>query len=310
MVLSKYAEYRRWDNSKVMFDELLSRHGLSLERLRSFAAVADAGSIARVADGDPARQSLISRQIRELEEFFGAELTRRKGKGLELTDAGEELARQIRFQFQGLSDFKRTVANQPLEYKFGANNSVIEWLLIPALPTIEKRIDGIHVQLLDTRSRDIIHGLVDHRFDFGIVRKSAVVDPLKYAPLGKISYALYEPADWGVMDRTPEKLAVTEGSEFLKELSRAAESRKKPLAVTHLCTNFGQAAQLVRLGIAAAILPTLAEKFLGGTAKRIELPWLKKYRRDIGIAWHERLLETRPKAREMLAGLRQMSATE
>jgi DNA-binding transcriptional LysR family regulator len=291
-----------------MFDELLSRHGLSLERLRSFSAVADAGSIARVADGDPARQSLISRQIRELEEFFGVELTRRKGKGLELTAAGLELARQIRFQFQGLSDFKRSVANQPLEYKFAAGNSVLEWLLIPALPGIEKRIDGIHVQLLDTRSRDIVQGLVDHRFDFGIVRKSAVVAPLKYAPIGKISYALYEPAAWSGMSRKPKKLAVTEGSEFLKELSRAAESRKKPLAVTHLCTNFNQAAQLVRLGIAAAILPTLAEKFLGGTAKRIELPWLKKYRRDIGIAWHERLLDTRPKAREMLLTLKEMAA--
>lgn len=293
-----------------MFDELLSRHGLSLERLRSFAAVADAGSIARVADGDPARQSLISRQIRELEEFFGAELTRRKGKGLEMTDAGEELARQIRFQFQGLSDFKRSVANQPLDYKFGANNSVIEWLLIPALPAIEKRIHGVHVHMFDTRSRDIIHGLIDRRFDFGIVRKSAVVAPLKYAPIGKITYALYEPAGWSGLDRKPGKLAVTEGSEFLKELSRAAESRKKPLVVTHLCTNFGQAAQLVRLGIAAAILPSIAEKFLGDTVNRIELPWIKKYRRDIGVAWHERLLETRPKAKDLLAELRQMSATQ
>ena len=39
-----------------MFDELLSRHGLSLERLCSFSAMADAGNIACVAGGDPARQ--------------------------------------------------------------------------------------------------------------------------------------------------------------------------------------------------------------------------------------------------------------
>jgi DNA-binding transcriptional LysR family regulator len=287
-----------------MFEELLSRHGLSLERLKNFAAVADVGSITRVADGDPARQSLISRQIRELEEFFGVELTRRKGKGLELTEAGRELARRIRFQFQSLADFKSSVANEPLEYKFAAGNSVLEWLLIPALPGIEDRIKGIHVHLLDTRSRDIIQGLVDHRFDFGIVRNSAVVAPLKYAPIGKITYALYEPKPWRTMSQKPEKLAVTEGSEFLKELSRAVESRKKPLAVTHLCTNFNQAAQLVRLGIASAILPTIAERFLGDTAQRIELSWLKKYHRVIGVAWHERLLQTRPKSKEILAELK------
>jgi DNA-binding transcriptional LysR family regulator len=290
-----------------MFEELLSRHGLSLERLRSFVAVADAGSIARVADGDPARQSLVSRQIRELEEFFGVELTRRKGKGLELTGAGLELARQIRFQFQALTDFKRTAADQPLEYKFAAGNSVIEWLLIPALPAIEDRIKGIHVQLFDTRSRDTIQGLIDHRFDFGIVRRSAVVAPLKFTPIGKTTYALYEPKAWGAMARKPAKLAVTEGSEFLKELSRALESQKKPLAPTHLCTNFNQAAQLVRLGIASAILPTMAEVFLGDTARRIDLPWLKKYHRDIGVAWHERLLQTRPKTNEVLAQLKALN---
>ena len=80
--------------------------------------------------------------------------------------------------------------------------------------------------------------------------------------------------------------------------------------VTHLCTNFGQAAQLVRLGIAAAILPSIAEKFLGDRVNRIELPWIKKYRRDIGVAWHERLLETRPKAKDLLIELRQMIAAD
>jgi hypothetical protein len=39
-------------------------------------------------------------------------------------------------------------------------------------------------------------------------------------------------------------------------------------------------------------------------AARIELPWLSKYRREIGIAWHERLLDTRPKARELLEQLK------
>lgn len=63
-----------------MFENLFSIGGLSIERLKSFIDVAERGSIARVADGDPSRQSLISRQIGELESFFGVELTKRKGK--------------------------------------------------------------------------------------------------------------------------------------------------------------------------------------------------------------------------------------
>ena len=92
----------------------------------------------------------------------------------------------------------------------------------------------------------------------------------------------------------------------MKVLAGQKCNRKKPFLVTHLCTNFGQAAQFVRLGIAPAILPTIAEPYLGGTPRRIDLPWLKKYCREIGVVWHERLLETRPKARELLQALKEM----
>jgi DNA-binding transcriptional LysR family regulator len=72
--------------------EILSRSGFSLNRLADFSAVAGAGSIVGAARGDVERQSLLSRQIRELEESFNAELVRRKGRGLVLTEAGRELA--------------------------------------------------------------------------------------------------------------------------------------------------------------------------------------------------------------------------
>ena len=76
-----------------------------MDRLANFCAVADEGSIAIVAKGDPSRQSLISRQIRELESFFGVELVRRKGRGLEITEAGRELAAIGRKNFKGLEDY-------------------------------------------------------------------------------------------------------------------------------------------------------------------------------------------------------------
>jgi hypothetical protein len=48
----------------------------------------------------------------------------------------------------------------------------------------------------------------------------------------------------------------------------------------------------------------VAEIALKDCATRIELPWLSKYRRKIGIAWHERLLDTRPKAKQLLEQLK------
>ena len=57
-----------------MFEHLFAERGLSLDRLKTLIEVAKAGSIAAAARGDSARQSLYSRQIKELEEFFGVEL--------------------------------------------------------------------------------------------------------------------------------------------------------------------------------------------------------------------------------------------
>lgn len=74
-----------------MFEELIQESGLSIERLRNFCQIAHAGGITRAADGNPITQSLYSRQLKELEEYFGVELVRRKGRGIVLTSAGEKL---------------------------------------------------------------------------------------------------------------------------------------------------------------------------------------------------------------------------
>ena len=118
-----------------MFESLFSRGGLSLDRLRSFLELSQAGSIAKAASGDLSRQALVSRQIRELEEFFGTELTLRSGKTLVLSPAGQRLALIIREQFQDLNDFQLEQQKQAKSFSVGAGatlNSVAatasDWL--------------------------------------------------------------------------------------------------------------------------------------------------------------------------------------
>jgi len=283
-----------------MFEELLSVGGLSLDRLKNFCAVAEAGGIARVADGDPAKQSLYSRQIRELEQFFGVELTRRKGKGIELTEAGRDLARQTRLAFTGLSDFKASAAGVSTDIRIGSGNSVIEWMLIPKLREMREtaRTGKFTFQLFDVRTADTIRGLLEHTLDFGIVRTSAVVAPLRFHSFGEIGYRLFIPKRLqnksAPGDVTRCELAVSMGGEFAARLEAAASKSKIPLHTAYRCTSFTQAARLVQEQVCAAILPEIAAGILGDTASSTELPWLKSYRRKIGVAWHQRLLEARP----------------
>jgi len=129
-----------------MFDQLFSRGGLSIERMRGFLEMAEAGSIARAAPGDPVRQSLISRQIRELEEFFGAELTVRRGRGLELTAEGRRLAALARAQFLALDEFRREHAGEPRSFLVSAGASTLGWVVAPALPRLAELFSGATFQ--------------------------------------------------------------------------------------------------------------------------------------------------------------------
>src|SRR4051812_48478448 len=110
-----------------MVADLLSESGLSLERLQSFCRVAEARGVTRAAQGDPTKQSLYSRQIKELEQFFGAELMRRKGRGIVLTTAGQRLHSIAREQFAALRDLKAECRAQPFEIVIGAGESFIQW---------------------------------------------------------------------------------------------------------------------------------------------------------------------------------------
>ena len=300
-----------YHNYRVMFEDLLSVGGLSLDRLKNFCAVAEAGGIARVTDGDPARQSLYSRQIRELEQFFGVELTRRHGKGIELTEAGRELSRQARLAFTGLSDFKAGAAGMSADIRIGSGNSVLEWMLIPKLRAIRETTKGARFtfQLFDFRTADTIRGLLEHTLDFGIVRSGAVIAPLKFHSLGEIGYQLFIPKRLQkkitASDAAQCELAISTGGEFAAKLEASARKARIPLQIAYRCTSLTQAARLVQEQTCCAILPEIAAEFLGDTASATELPWLKSYRRNLGIAWHPRLLEARPQIAPLFNSLKQ-----
>ena len=296
-----------------MFKELLSEGGLSLDRLKNFCAIAEAGGIARIAGGDPAKQSLYSRQVRELEEFFSVELMRRRGKGIEITEQGRELARQVRAQLQGLSEFKRACAGQSIEIRIASGNSVVEWLLVPTLGRLTAQAASTSFSFQNMRTADAVKGLKEHSIDFGILRKSAVAAPLKFHSIGQIGYALFAPQGWArdkenaatLLEQRP--VAITAGGEFSKRFQECCERAKLTPNLRFSCSSFTQVAELVRSGHAVALLPEMAEPNLRlWGVKRLDFEPMRAYRREIGIAWHPRLVSIRPQAEAVLAGLKRI----
>jgi len=284
-----------------MFEELFSRRGLSLDRLHSFLRVADAGSIAKAAGNDPIRQSQFSRQIGELEEFFGVRLTQRHGRSMALTEAGMQLAALIRAHLGSLDDFLKHQASQPVDIRIGAGDSLITWVLLPRIAELQRIFPRANVRLYNLRSWDIMQQVSELRLDFGLARSNLVNAPLEHTLIGKVNYRLFIPARFRKLTRqfTPTELLsrlplATLGSdtEFFEALVRGAEKRADAVRFRLVTESFPQAARAVMSGQYAAILPAHAATDLPGVLQ-FELPFLRGASRSVSLVWNPRLVRTR-----------------
>ena len=298
---------------RAMFERLFARRGLSIDRLRVLCEVANAGSIVGAAGDDPARQSQFSRQLKELEEFFEVELTRRQGKVLALTDAGCELAQIAREAIGRLHDFQARAAEQPVSFSIGAGDSLLHWLLLPRLATLRTEVN---LRLLNLRTAEITNRLHDLSLDFGIVRRDAVSPPLKCAPLGRMEYALFCPRSCfakapdmqRVFEMLPLAMQSSDGS-FTRQVRDWAEKNGVNIRVKIECDAFPQASRAVQTGQCAAILPKIARVDLpGDTFWEIDMPVLNKKPRQVCLAWNPRTTRLRSEAHELSTRLAQVLA--
>lgn len=300
-----------------MTEPLLARRGLSLERLETFCRVAEVGSIVKAAQGDPVRQSLYSRQIKELEGFFGVELIQRDGRGIRLTGAGRRLALLSREQFAALQNFQQEAKQTPVTLTIGAGNSVLEWVITPLLPRLCQQLAGIELSLLNKRSREIVRDLQDLKLDVGIVREDALVKGLKRVPFLELSYSLVigRTLARGLtddqllkrIDQLPMALAV--GESFQPKFMEAAAKAGLSCRVSVFCSSFTQVAELVASGGFAGVLPAVAGGSLRSRGCRVvPAPFLETCSRKLCLAWQPRLAMVRPVIEKAVTALKSLAA--
>jgi DNA-binding transcriptional LysR family regulator len=146
------------------------RDGLSLDRLRTFLRVVDAGGISRAAPGQLVRQSQMSRQIRELEAFFGRALVERRGRGLTVTAVGRQLADVVRSALQGLRDVATDAGGAAISFSLGAGDSLLHACVLPRIGEFATA-STVVVSLTALAGADVVTRLGDGRLDFGIVTR-------------------------------------------------------------------------------------------------------------------------------------------
>jgi DNA-binding transcriptional LysR family regulator len=296
-----------------MYDSLFSEGGLTLDRLRALIEVQDAGSIANTAPGDTVRHSQYSRQLRDLSEFFGREVTHRRGKVLKLTPEGARLSELARPFLRGLADLHSECKNERAVFNIAAGDSLIHWLVIPRIGGLLKTLPNVRFSTSGLRTNAIVQQITDERVDFGLIRKNAVATGLKSLALGTLAYVAVVPTTLAprkptptfseVFNTFPIAMQTTDG-QFAKQLSEIALSANGSFRPGLGCESFPQTLAAVRSGRFAAIIPELAVKELpSGSVHIITGEPLRKLHRDISLVCNPRVIKVRTHAAKVFSAL-------
>ena len=166
-------------------------NGLSLERLLTFCAVVDAGSIKMAAKGDPTRQSQFSRQIKELEEALAVKLFNRSGKHLTLNENGRKVALLSQSFFEELHQVR--AANGAVVVSIGAAESVLRWVLFPKMDELGRQCPQTRFEYQNLRTLDAISRVQHGTLHFGLVREDAVPAGIESHFVAEMRYSLAVP---------------------------------------------------------------------------------------------------------------------
>ncbi len=293
-----------------MFEELFGKSGLSLDRLQTLCEIAEWGSIGEATKDNTNRQTQFSRQVGELEKFFGVELLDRRSRPYRLSEEGRELSKISRELLGRLTDFKSRLSDRPVKLAIGAGESTIQWLLMPLLDELSKRLPNASISMQNLRTLDIVKGLNEGDIDFGMIRKTAVSSPLKSTGSWKYGYRLFVPKTlkkrWrgkiGIAELSSLPLALIGGKgEFRRQLDKVAADDDGALNIRLECSSHSQVATAILSGKHAGFLPDFAERIL--PVKQVnsyEVKGFESLQRELVIAWHPKHKDVRPVLAEVL----------
>lgn len=121
----------------------------SLNALRAFEATARLGSQTRAAEELSVTHGAISRQIRSLEAELGLRLFYKRGRGLQLSEAGlhlQDVAGQAFDQLRGACELLTRKACQA-PFVLGCSGSLLARWLIPRLDRLQRDLPELPLQL-------------------------------------------------------------------------------------------------------------------------------------------------------------------
>lgn len=172
---------------------------MELRQLEYFIAIAEAGSFSRAALRLDVAQPVLSRQIRALEECLGAELYRRTGRGIALTEAGrllESHARGLLASSVGARRAIEALGDTPTGHVvIGMPPSVGAVLTAPLVRQFRAGFPKVSLGIIEGFSGHVHEWLSTGRIDVAVLYNAPRSPALSSEPLAHDELLLLGPAD-------------------------------------------------------------------------------------------------------------------
>ena len=232
---------------------------LEVDLLRSFAAVADAGSFTAAAELVSRTQSAVSVQIKRLEELLGRKVFERTSRSLALTPDGRTLLDYARRILQLNDESLRRLSAPAVagEFRLGVTEYFVPAELPHLLARFAAAYPGVHLQVRMGLSRELRQEVAAGRLDAAIVRLAPQerLQPIWTEPQRWVTAESVAPSRLAQRD-SPLPLVLLPAPCVLREFALTALKRRRRtwrIAFTGSSMTSVQAAVLAGLGV--SIIP-------------------------------------------------------
>lgn len=300
-----------------MTNGLLTLSGVSLERLRSFCEIVEAGSVVAAANKTGVEQSQYSRQMRDLERALDAKLFVKEGKYLRLSKEGLKLAALTQAYFRGLHELAEKSQNRSRPLRLGTAESIMRWLLVPRYAEILSAV-GSPMDVENHGTAKIIEMVENGSLDLGIVRADAVTVEMECQPFPTLKYILVVPrallpdkSSTGIREvhQLPIVLIRGDGT-FVRAVEHLIEQNELPVIVAARVESFSLAVALSKTMGAATIVPQQAvHEFAADIFAAVPLDHMQSLDRKMAVVSSKRTAELNPRARRASSRLSRLFET-
>jgi len=170
---------------------------IELRHLQYFAVLAEELHFRKAAERLFISQPGLSRQIKELEQYYQTALLIRDNRNVKLTDAGVFLKKNLEQLFLDLAIIKNQIGKIDSglikTLQLGFIGSAVQVILPELLVTLKKEQPQLEISLNELPNERQLEMLMRNELDFGFVRTKDCPQPLKSIPIMTDPFALVVP---------------------------------------------------------------------------------------------------------------------